>query len=114
MSAVAARGLDSDTPIRKSRVRIVGLQHVCKIHDRLLSRSERIHQFFYIGDSPDQKRHVNLRFGMLPSDMTEVPIAMKEVVLHVDDDQGRVTYVWTYAGHLHQRLPLERNCSALP
>ena len=34
MRTVAARKLHSQTPIRKRRVRIVGLQHVCEIHDR--------------------------------------------------------------------------------
>src|SRR5258708_40311918 len=93
MRAVAAPRLDSYTAIRKGRIRVVGLQHVRKVHDWSSGCSERIREPFHIGDGSDQKRQVDLGLGMLPSDMAEVPVPMQKVVLHVDNDQGRLAYV---------------------
>ena len=42
---------------------------------------------------------------MLPSDVTEVPVPMQKIVLHIHDDEGRLAYIWTIIGGLHQCLP---------
>ena len=105
MRAVTACRLDSDTPIWKGGVRVVGLQHMRQIHHRPFGCPECIRQSLYIRDSSDQKRHVDTEFGMLPSDVTEVAIPMQKIVLHIHDDQGGFANVWTIIGCLHQCLP---------
>src|ERR1700730_887606 len=105
MRAVAAPRLDSDTPIRKGRVRIVGLQHVCEIHDWPSRCSEHISQSFDIGDGADQKWHIDVGLGMLPSDMSEVPVRMQEVVLHIDNYESGFVDFRPLAPHWHLFLP---------
>jgi hypothetical protein len=83
MRAVAARRLDSHTPIRERRVRVVGFQHVRKIHDWPSRCSERISQSSDIGDGANEKRHVDVGLGMLPSDVVEIPVPMQEIILHI-------------------------------
>jgi hypothetical protein len=105
MSAVAAARLHSQTPVRKRGIRIVGLQRVRKIHDWPFCRSERISQSFDIGDGADQKWHIDVGLGMLPSDMSEVPVPMQEVVLHIDNYQSGFVDFRSLADHWHFLLP---------
>jgi hypothetical protein len=64
-----------------------------QIHDRLFGCPERIRQPFHVGDGSDQKRHIDTEFGMFPSDVTEVPVPMQKIVLHIHDDEGRLAYI---------------------
>jgi hypothetical protein len=75
-----------------------------EVHDRSPGCPERICQPFHIRDGPDQKRHVDSEFGVLASHVAEVAVSMQKIVLHVDNDQSRLPYVWT-AACLHQFVP---------
>src|SRR5215472_3078480 len=113
MRAVAARRFDADTPVGKSGVRVVVLQHMREVHDRSAGCAERIRQAFHMRNCPDQKRHVDFCFGMFPSDMAKAPIPMQKIVLHVDNDQSRLPYVWTGACRHHFVPPSIAECTPM-
>jgi hypothetical protein len=109
MRAVAARR--PQTPMRKRRVRTVRLQNVRKIHDRPSDSQERVRQPFDIGDGSNQKPHVGISLGMLPSDMAEAPVTCKKLFCISTIRRADLSMSGTLAHRLHRCLP--RSCSSV-
>src|SRR6476620_5242166 len=85
MRLVALPRIDSDSPKRKRRIRIIRLQHVRDIYDWSLSRTKRVRQPLHMRNSPHQKRQVD--FWMLPRQVAEAAVVVQEIILHIDNNQ---------------------------
>jgi hypothetical protein len=75
----------SQPPVGKGRVRVVGLQHVCEIDDRPSGCRKQSANLFTWGMLPVRNGMSILASGF----SAEAAVSMQEVVLHVQDQEGR-------------------------
>src|SRR3954470_7680785 len=63
-----------------------------------------IDELLYVGDRSHEEGHVDPRFRHLPCDVTKAAVGMNEVVLHIDDNQCRLTHLRAKS-RIHLYLP---------